>query len=268
MTIPSSLARILEHKSGEISEQKRQISTSFLLDQIRGIPPAQDVVSRLRNSPQTDLRSNIIAEIKQQSPSRGVIRKNLDAVSLAKTYAAAGAAMISVLTDARFFGGSFERLEAVRATVDTPLLCKEFVIDSWQIHRARAAGADAVLLIVSALAEGLLGELFQVILDHGMTPLVEIHDELELEFALRLGARCIGVNNRNLHTFVTDLNVSKELGPQVPKDVVAISESGIQTRTDIQLLETYGFVAFLIGESLVAAEDPGRHLRHLGGADE
>lgn len=268
MTIPSSLQRILAHKASEISQQKQALPTSLLLDRIRSIAPAQDVVSALGGFSAATLRSNIIAEIKQQSPSRGVIRPNLDAVLLANSYAAAGAAMISVLTDERFFGGSFERLEAVRTHVPTPLLCKEFVIDPWQVHRARAAGADAVLLIVSAMAERDLGDLFQAILDHGMTPLVEIHDAAELEVALRLGARCVGVNNRNLHSFETDLNVSLTLGPHIPTDVIAISESGIQTREHIQLLESAGYRAFLVGESLVAADDPAAHLRYLGGAGE
>jgi indole-3-glycerol phosphate synthase len=206
---------------------------------------------------------NVIAECKRRSPSRGVLRERYDAVAIATAYAAAGAAAISVLTEPTFFDGSLDHLAAVRAAVDVPLLRKDFVISEYQLLEARAAGADAVLLIVAALRPVELKVLHDHARRHGLDVLVEAHDAQELAIAVDAGARIIGVNNRNLRTLQVDVHASETLMAQMPSGVIAISESGLKTAADLVRLKALGYRAFLIGERFMAAADPGSVLKDL-----
>ena len=208
-------------------------------------------------------RVNVIAECKRRSPSRGVLRASYDPAAIAAGYAAAGAAAISVLTEPTFFDGALEHLEAVRAAVGVPLLRKDFIVSEYQLLEARAAGADAVLLIVAALDIARLSELHGLAAALELDVLVEAHDAVELDRALSIGARIIGVNNRNLRTLEVDVHASDTLIARVPKDVIAVSESGLRTADDLQRLRALGYRAFLIGERFMTAEDPGRALRGL-----
>jgi len=208
-------------------------------------------------------RVNVIAECKRRAPSRGVLRASYDPAAIAAGYAAAGAAAISVLTEPTFFDGALEHLEAVRAAVGVPLLRKDFIVSEYQLLEARAAGADAVLLIVAALDIARLSELHGLAAALELEVLVEAHDAVELDRALSIGARIIGVNNRNLRTLEVDVHASDTLIARVPKDVIAVSESGLRTADDLQRLRALGYRAFLIGERFMTADDPGIALREL-----
>jgi len=212
-------------------------------------------------------RVNVIAECKRRSPSRGVLRADYDPVSIARSYVEAGAAAISVLTEPTFFDGSLDHLAAIRAAVDVPLLRKDFIVSEYQLLEAKAAGADAVLLIVAALAPQELGSLLEQATAMGLDALVEVHDSAEVSIALASGARIVGVNNRNLRTLEVDVEASERLIAQIPPDVVAVSESGLRTADDLARLRALGYRAFLIGERFMTDPDPGSALRALlGGA--
>jgi len=213
-------------------------------------------------------RINVIAEHKRRSPSRGAIREDLAAADVAQRYELAGASALSVLTEPDFFGGSLAHLVEARANVSLPVLRKDFLVEPWQVWEARAAGADAVLLIVAALEDAELSELSSVVAETGMAALVEVHDSRELERALRAGARLVGINNRDLRTLRVSLSTSLELLPHVPDEVVAVAESGIRSGRDLQRLREAGFDAFLVGESLMSAPCPGDALRELMRAAE
>ena len=206
---------------------------------------------------------NVIAECKRRSPSRGVLREDYDPVAIATGYAAAGAAAISVLTEPTFFDGSLEHLAAVRAAVGVPLLRKDFVVSEYQLLEAKAAGADAVLLIVAALRPAELKVLHDHARRHGLDVLVEAHDATELSIAIDAGARIIGVNNRNLRTLQVDVHASEALIARMPADVIAVSESGLKTAADLARLKELGYRAFLIGERFMTAAEPGSALRDL-----
>ena len=206
---------------------------------------------------------NVIAECKRRSPSKGVLREDYDAVAIATGYAAAGAAAISVLTEPAFFDGSLDHLKAVRAAVDVPLLRKDFIVSEYQLLEAKAAGADAVLLIVAALRPAELKVLHDHARRHGLDVLVEAHDAEELSIAIDAGARVIGVNNRNLRTLEVDVHASDRLIAQMPAEVIAVSESGLRTAADLARLKGLGYRAFLIGERFMTAADPGSVLRDL-----
>jgi indole-3-glycerol phosphate synthase len=206
---------------------------------------------------------NVIAECKRRSPSRGVLRESYDPVAIATAYAAAGAAAISVLTEPTFFDGSLEHLAAVRAAVEVPLLRKDFVVSEYQLLEARAAGADAVLLIVAALRPVELKVLHDHARRHGLDVLVEVHDAAELAIAIDAGARVIGVNNRNLRTLQVGVHASEALIAQVPSEVIAVSESGLKSAADLRRLKALGYRAFLVGERFMVAADPGSILRDL-----
>jgi indole-3-glycerol phosphate synthase len=206
---------------------------------------------------------NVIAECKRRSPSKGVLRADYDPVTFAKGYADAGAVAISVLTEPTFFDGSLEHLRAVRAAVDVPLLRKDFIVSEYQLLEAKAAGADAVLLIVAALRPAELKVLHDHAVRHGLDALVEVHDARELAIAIDVGARIVGVNNRNLRTLEVDVHASEELITQISRDVVAVSESGLRSAEDIARLRALGYRAFLIGEAFMSAADPGIALKGL-----
>jgi indole-3-glycerol phosphate synthase len=208
-------------------------------------------------------RPSIIAECKRRSPSRGVLRASYDPVMLAVGYAAGGAAAISVLTEPTFFDGSLDHLAAVRTAVDTPLLRKDFIVCEYQLLEARAAGADAVLLIVAALSPAELATLARQAQALGLDTLVEVHNAEELTIALDSGATIIGVNNRNLRTLVVDVHASEELIARMPPQVIAVSESGLKSAEDLGRLAALGYRAFLIGERFMTDPDPGAALRTL-----
>jgi indole-3-glycerol phosphate synthase len=208
-------------------------------------------------------RLNVIAECKRRSPSKGVLRAEYDPVAIAKAFEEAGTAAISVLTEPTFFDGSLDHLTAVRAAVDVPLLRKDFVVSEYQLLEAKAAGADAVLLIVASLRPAELKVLHDHARRHGLDVLVEVHDARELAIAIDVGARIIGVNNRNLRTLQVDMRASEELIAEMPRDVVAVSESGLRTAEDLRRLRTLGYHAFLIGERFMTAAEPGEQLKQL-----
>jgi indole-3-glycerol phosphate synthase len=208
-------------------------------------------------------RPNVIAECKRRSPSRGVLRPEYDPVALAIGYAAAGAAAISVLTEPTFFDGSLAHVTSVRAAVNTPLLRKDFIVSEYQLLEARAAGADAVLLIVAALSPAELTTLARQAHDLGLDTLVEVHNGEELTIALDSGAAIIGVNNRNLRTLAVDVHASEELIGRMPPRVIAVSESGLKSADDLGRLAALGYRAFLIGERFMTAADPGAALGSL-----
>jgi indole-3-glycerol phosphate synthase len=206
---------------------------------------------------------NIIAECKRRSPSRGVLRADYDPAAIARTYADAGAAAISILTEPTFFDGALDHLTNVRAAVAVPVLRKDFIVSEYQLLEAKAAGADAVLLIVAALPPSELASLRACAERLGLDALVEVHSEAELTMAADAGARIIGVNNRNLRTLDVDVNVSQRLIGRMPKDAIAVSESGLRTADDLMGLRTTGYRAFLIGERFMAAPEPGAALKAL-----
>jgi indole-3-glycerol phosphate synthase len=208
-------------------------------------------------------RLNVIAEHKRRSPSRGAIREDLVPADVARGYEKAGAAAISVLTDEPFFGGRVAHLEEVRRATALPVLRKDFVLDPWQVWEARAAGADAVLLIVAGLTDAELRTLLDVAGEAGLDALVEVHDRSELDRALAAGSRIVGVNNRDLRTLTVSLETSLSLASSIPDDVVAVAESGIRSSADLVALRGAGFDAFLVGERLMAAPDPGAALKQL-----
>jgi indole-3-glycerol phosphate synthase len=210
---------------------------------------------------------NVIAECKRRSPSRGVLAADYDPVRIARAYADGGAAAISVLTEPTFFDGSLAHLEAVRVAVEVPLLRKDFVVDEYQLFEARANGADAVLLIVAALAQAPLEALQARAWQLGLATLVEVHDRDELSRAVDSGARVIGVNNRNLRTLKVDVTASDDLAASMPKSVVAVSESGLQSRADLERLAAAGYGAFLIGERFMTDPDPSAAIRLLIGPE-
>ena len=208
-------------------------------------------------------RVNVIAECKRRSPSKGVLAASYDPVAIAKQYEAGGAAAISVLTEPTFFDGSLDHLAAVRRAVGLPLLRKDFVVDEYQLFEARASGADAVLLIVAGLGQAQMQRLQLRAWELGLAALVEVHDEEELIRAVDVGARIIGVNNRNLRTLAVDKEASYRLAAKMPSDVIGVSESGLQTREDLTALSAAGYRAFLIGERFMTDASPATAIKAL-----
>ena len=206
---------------------------------------------------------NVIAECKRRSPSRGVLRAAYDPVEIATGYERAGAAAISVLTEPGFFDGALTHLEAVRAAVGIPLLRKDFIVDEYQLLEARAAGADAILLIVAALDDRALASLSRSAADLGLAALVEVHSTSECRRAMDAGASIIGVNNRNLRTLEVDLNASREIAALLPERSIGISESGLKTPADLRAMKALGYQAFLMGERFIIEPDPGAALAGL-----
>lgn len=255
------LDRIVSHKRAEVAERRALRPASALESESRRLPPARDFEGALRPAPGERVR--LIAEVKRASPSRGLLSASLDPAAQAGAYAAAGAAALSVLTDREYFHGSLEDLAAVRAAVSRPVLRKEFIVDEYQLWESRAAGADAVLLIVAALGPGVLGDLFEAARGMGLGTLVEAHTAREVEAALGVGARVIGINNRDLQTLETSLAPSLALLPMFPPGCVAVSESGLLTREDVERVVAAGAQAVLVGEALVTAGDVAAKVREL-----
>ncbi len=253
------LERILHAKRQELEAQKVQLPMRRAVEMASAAAPPHDFVAAIR---QPD-RINIIAEVKRASPSGGEIRKSADPAAVARQYAEAGAAAISVLTDARFFLGAPEHLQAARRLVSVPLLRKDFIFDEYQLFRSRALGADSLLLIARILSIKDLKTLIGVTRSLHMEALVEVHSEEDLDKAIGCGAAVIGVNNRDLGTMTVSLDTSLRLAERVPPGIVRVSESGIETREDIDRLRAAGYNAFLIGETLMRAPDPGAALGAL-----
>jgi indole-3-glycerol phosphate synthase len=263
---PTTLDEIVAWKRAEVEHQKLIHPIDRVRDGIAKVPPPRDVGAVLRPLASTNgCHLRLIAEIKRASPSKGPLRPDLDAVALAGEYEAHGAAAVSVLTDERFFQGSLDDLRAVRRRVDLPILRKDFVVDPYQVYEARAAGADAVLLIVAALDDSELKALYHLVCDLGMMALVEVHDAAELVRALKIGTRIVGVNNRDLRTFVVNLDTTARLRSLIPDSVILVAESGVRTRADVERLAAVGVDAVLVGEALVRAENVGRQIRELLG---
>ncbi len=223
---------------------------SDLLEQVSIMPPPRNFAAALRRDTVA-----LIAEIKKASPSKGVLIENFDPVALGELYAANGAAAISILTDQDFFQGHLDHLRAVRAQVDVPILRKEFIIDAYQVYEGRAAGADAILLIVAALDDETMADLHRLITTLGMSALVEVHNEAELERAMKIGATLIGVNNRDLKTFHEDLDTTARIARLVPSTVTLVAESAIRSLDDVRRMGQLGAHAVLVGEGLVKSDN-------------
>ncbi len=255
----SVLDRILAVKRDEVAAAKTERSLADLERAITGT--TRGLRAALARPPGAPIR--VLSEIKRASPSAGPIRPGADAAAIALEYAQAGAAAISVLTDKQFFDGELAFLAACRERVAVPLLRKDFTIDAYQIAEARAAGADAVLLIVAALPASLLGELLAAATHYQLDALVEVHDRVEAETAIRCGATLIGVNHRDLKTFTMDMTLTAQVAPLVPPGTVLVGESGIKTAADVRALAAAGAHAVLVGETLMRAPSPGAALREL-----
>jgi indole-3-glycerol phosphate synthase len=261
MGIPDILRVILDAKRAEVERLKAETPLSELQRRIEGRAPPANMAGALMGE-----SVRVISEIKKASPSKGLLRADFDPVALATAYADNGAAAISVLTEVQHFQGSLEHLSSVQAIAGPrglPVLRKDFIFDPYQVVESRAYGADAVLLIVAALSPDMLQGLMGKAAEHWMQCLVEVHDESELEVALDAGAEIVGINNRDLRTFETDLAVTERLAPLAPHDKIVVSESGIAGREDILRVAAAGANAVLVGESLVTADDPGARLREL-----
>jgi len=252
------LERILEVKRREIAAAKETLSMKEMESQARRAAPVRDFVGALRAK-----RPAVIAEIKKASPSRGVLRAEFDPAAIASSYEAAGAACISVLTDAQFFQGRAEDLVAARKACALPALRKDFVIEPYQVFESRSLGADCILLIAACLAQKEMLTLERLAHDLGMAVLVEVHNAEELDAALALSTPLIGINNRNLKTFETQLETTLELLPRIPQGRTVVTESGILAAADVSRLRNAGVQTFLVGEAFMRAADPGAALIRL-----
>jgi len=262
------LEKIVWHKEKEVEQMRDRVSLLELKKQVQNTPPARDFLGALRSAPR---QPALIAEVKKASPSKGIIREDFDPVAIAQAYERAGASCISVLTDRKFFQGSFDNLALVRSAVNLPLLCKEFIIYPYQIYTARLHGADAILLIAAILSDRDLGYFIKIARALNMTPLVEVHSLEELDRILALeGVTLVGINNRNLENFSVDLETTCQLldlrREQLQQQQIAIvSESGLHSTADLQSVRAAGAQAVLVGESLVTQPDPGNAIERLYG---
>ena len=252
------LDRILAVKRAEIATAMKRAPLPAVEARARSAAAPRDFVRALRQKSPA-----IIAEIKKASPSRGVLREHFDPAAIAHSYAQAGAACLSVLTDREFFQGSPEHLVAARAACSLPVLRKDFVVDPWQVHESRMLGADCILLIAACLSRAEMLELERVAHSLAMAVLVEVHDAEELEKAAALKTPLLGINTRNLKTFETRLETTIELLPRVPKGRIVVTESGILAPSDVERMRGHGVETFLVGEAFMRAADPGAALRQL-----
>jgi indole-3-glycerol phosphate synthase len=252
------LDRILESRRAEVERRKSVLPETALKYGVAAASPVRDFAAALSRD-----TLNVIAELKPASPSRGVIRDPFDAQVLAKALESSGAAALSVLTEGEFFGGSLKNMRDARKQVGLPVLRKDFIFDPWQVWEARANDADSFLLIVAALSDHRLSELIVLGRELKMEPLVEVHTRQELDHALAADALILGVNNRDLKTLTVRVETSYELIEKIPDDCLAVAESGLRTHEDLKALRAAGFDAFLIGEHLMQAADPGAALHTL-----
>ncbi|MDG4554964.1 MAG: indole-3-glycerol phosphate synthase TrpC [Candidatus Competibacter sp.] len=263
---PDILQKILARKVEEIAERRERLNWRELSRRVESLPTPRPFRDRLEQAIVKG-RAAVIAEIKRASPSKGLLRDPFEPAAIARSYAAAGAACLSVLTDRDFFQGHEDYLKEARAACELPALRKDFIIDPYQVLEARLIGADCILLIVAALDDAALGQLARLAAELSLDVLVEVHDAGELERALATGAALIGINNRNLRTFETRLDTTLDLLSQIPRDRTVVTESGIHTPADVALMRENGVQAFLVGEAFMRAPDPGAKLAELfGGA--
>nr|XP_043620656.1 indole-3-glycerol phosphate synthase, chloroplastic-like [Erigeron canadensis] len=269
------LEEIVWNKDVEVTQMKEKYPLCLLKKALDNAPSSRDFVGALKGSYLRTGLPGLIAEVKKASPSRGVLREDFHPVEIAKAYEKGGAACLSVLTDSKYFQGSFENLEAIRsAGVKCPLLCKEFIVDAWQLYYARTKGADAVLLIAAVLPDLDIRYMLKICKLIGLTALVEVHDENEMDRMLGIdGIELIGINNRNLATFEVDISNTKKLlegerGEKIrQKDIIVVGESGLFTPTDITYVQEAGVKAILVGESIVKQKDPRKGISELFGKD-
>ncbi|MBW3539004.1 MAG: indole-3-glycerol phosphate synthase TrpC [Planctomycetes bacterium] len=258
------LAEIVAHKRREIAALRERSTLADLERAAAAAGPSRGFVQALRSARNAG-RIGLIAEVKKASPSAGLIREDFDPVRIAETYEQHGAACISVLTDERYFQGHLDHLRFVRQAVDVPLLRKDFILDPVQILEARAAGADCILLIAECLSSTELRELHAFAADAGLETLIEIYEPENLDRVLELAPPLVGINNRNLRTFVTDLDHTLQLVKRVPAETLLVSESGIRTRNDVERLHEAGVAAILVGETLMRSDDIGAKVEELVG---
>ncbi|KAF3338281.1 Indole-3-glycerol [Carex littledalei] len=269
------LEKIVWDKDAQLSLMKERKPLVVLHKLLPQAPPVRDFLGALKESCNRTGMPALIAEVKKASPSRGILRENFDPVAIAQSYEENGAACLSVLTDEKYFQGSFENLHAIRsAGIKCPLLCKEFIIDAWQIYYARSKGADAILLIAAILPDSDIKYMIKICKILGLAALVEVHDEREMDRVLAIdGVNLIGINNRNLETFEVDISNTKRLleGERgriiAERDILVVGESGLFTPEDIAFVQNSGVKAVLVGESLIKQEDPGKAIAGLFGKD-
>jgi indole-3-glycerol phosphate synthase len=259
---PDILNRILQRNRQEITERMGHVSLEELKDQVDKAGPCRGFYQAILSS-MGEGRAAVIAEIKRASPSKGIIREDFDPASIAQSYQEGGASCLSVLTDVDFFQGSDGHLQLARKACELPVLRKDFMIDPYQIYESRVIGADCILLIVSALDDNSLQDLAGLSLELGMDVLVEVHNREELERGMILRTPLIGINNRDLHTFKTDLDTTINLLTDVFPDRTVVTESGIHTREDVAMMRKHSVNAFLVGEAFMSAKDPGMKLKEL-----
>ncbi len=260
--MPDILSRILRRKAEEVVECAQALSLADLSARLEGMPAPRGFFDALE-SKRLQGKPAVIAEIKRASPSKGLLRDPYEPAGVARSYARHGAACLSVLTDRDFFQGHSDHLREARAACDLPVLRKDFVIDPYQVYEARAMGADCVLLIVAALGDAALRELAGLAEHLDMDVLIEVHDSDELERALEIGPRLVGVNNRDLRTFDVDLETTLNLLDGIPEEVVVVTESGIHQPEDVARMRSHGVDTFLVGEAFMRAADPGARLAQL-----
>ncbi len=261
-SVPTVLENIIRRKREEVSERRGRIGLAELEAMAAAADPVRGFARRLQEQARSK-QPAVIAEIKKASPSKGVLREDFVPADIARSYEAGGATCLSVLTDIDFFQGADDYLKQARAACKLPVIRKDFMVDPYQVIESRALGADCILLIVAALEDGQMAELADVAKAQNLDVLVEVHDGAELERALRLDTPLIGINNRNLHTFELSLETTLEMLPRIPRDRLAVTESGILHRADVELMEINQVYAFLVGEAFMRAEQPGIELQRL-----
>ena len=256
------LNKILRDKAREVIERAEQVSLHELSRRVEHLPPSRGFANAIKDHVESN-RVAVIAEIKKASPSKGVMREDFRPADIAKSYASGGACCLSVLTDEKYFQGSTDYLKEARAASELPVLRKDFMVDPYQVYEAREMGADAILLIAAALGDPLMSDMEQVALALGLEVLVEVHNHQELERALRLQTPLLGINNRNLRTFETSLQTTLSMLSTIPEEKIVLSECGIHTPADIQMLRENGVHSFLIGEAFMREDNPGDALAEL-----
>ena len=259
---PDILKKIIKRKQEEIAERCQRIDINKLESTLVSASPVRGFV----NSIQTKINNGqpaVIAEIKKASPSKGILREDFNPAEIARSYEQGGAACLSILTDIDFFQGSDEYLKQARAACSLPVIRKDFIIDPYQVYEARSMGADCILLIVAALTDAQLNELNDLAHQLGMDVLIEVHDKAELDRALPLNAKLVGINNRNLRTFEVSLDTTLNLLDTIPDDRIVVTESGIFTKDDVALMRNNNVNAFLVGEAFMRADDPGAQLAEV-----
>lgn len=259
---PDILVKILERKHQEIAERSATVSIDALKEQCKSADAVrgfiQSIINKINNQ-----QPAVIAEIKKASPSKGILRENFKPAEIARSYAEYGAACLSVLTDKDFFQGHEDYLKQARAACELPVIRKDFIIDPYQVYEARAINADCILLIVAVLDDENLQLLFELAHKLGMDVLMEVHDRQEMQRALKTGAKLIGINNRNLRTFETSLDTTLSMLDMVSSDHILVTESGIHTKDDVQLMRDNNVNSFLVGEAFMRADNPGKKLAEL-----